>query len=184
MPDKPDSLNRRDFCGISAIFDLLRKPGNRADSVTEDQSATPDARTDRREFIAWARNALVVLGLGKIFWPKKALAKEVSDFGSIELKFYKYLKAIDENFAKSANRHKKANPDQQPHLWPCDNVGNKDKGSSPSLVFETIKMVERSIKTEVGESRQRHRLIGLLEKLVDNYKIEGGGTLPIFEEKI
>jgi len=122
-------------------------------------------------------------------------AENAGAFGEIKLKNLSFLEPTAENLSPNSKPYPPIiSPSQLPPLWPCDDIGTKDKGKfgmdveSPSLVFEVTKRIEGSIRSVHGQNVDRLRLLGVLKNVLDTYQIDspsfGVGVVPDHQKKL
>ena len=135
------------------------------------------------------RMLIVMLVLSGIAAPKGAKA-----FEDVKLTHLSYLLPKEDNFAKDAKRHdepRKGEFDeiplvpesQQPCLWQCDDLSDKEEEQTSSPVFEAIKNVDGAFHSKWIEVQIRHRQLGILESMIDNYRA-GKSALPDSKKKL
>lgn len=167
---KPPSLSRRDFLS----FLRSEKPDS---SKTEDAEILQPAVSRRSAIAAVFGSTLAVM------LPSIANAQGNPRFDLLGL--------LDPNnsgnFAAKQNSFDDLRSDQQPYLWPCDDVRKKDKDKlgvdvpSPSIVFEAQKRFEKSAKSRSGEVNQRLEHLRYMKRVADSYLVRSSKTPNVQE---
>jgi len=166
MSKKPDSIDRRGF-----FERFLPKKSPQTDKPSQDEKELqPTSLIERRGFISGT-----LLGIGGLFCPNIARATR-----------FDILELIDpttrnpngqlQNLAAGQDPYPFLEPEMQPYLWPSDDVRKKDRHPktkedipSPSIVFETIKLLQDAVKSRHGETINRLKTLEFIRRKALNF---------------